>query len=171
MCAKSLQSCLILCDPMDCSPPGSSVHGILQAIKLECVAMPYPPGDLPNSGIKPSLLCLRHWQVGSLPLVLPRLSKFRSHFLWVFRAQDTNVPLVTCTSADTQGLHTAPFPLCGPCFSSTSSAETDMKPSHQLFRWLSQWGPVVPWASQSSSNGEGGEPWQSLGIRVREIKS
>ena len=33
--AKSLQSCLTLCDPMDCSPPGSSVHGILQAKILE----------------------------------------------------------------------------------------------------------------------------------------
>ena len=32
---KSLQSCLTLCDPMDCSPPGSSVHGILQAKILE----------------------------------------------------------------------------------------------------------------------------------------
>ena len=32
------QSCLILCDPMDCSLPGSSVHGILQARILECVA-------------------------------------------------------------------------------------------------------------------------------------
>ena len=31
MCTKSLQSCLALCDPMDCNPPGSSVHGILQA--------------------------------------------------------------------------------------------------------------------------------------------
>ena len=30
MRAKLLQSCLILCDPMDCGPPGSSVHGILQ---------------------------------------------------------------------------------------------------------------------------------------------
>ena len=29
--AKSLQSCPTLCDPMDCSPPGSSVHGIFQA--------------------------------------------------------------------------------------------------------------------------------------------
>ena len=28
---KSLQSCLTLCDPMDCNPQGSSVHGILQA--------------------------------------------------------------------------------------------------------------------------------------------
>ena len=31
MCAKSLQSYPILCEPMDCRPPGSSVHGILQA--------------------------------------------------------------------------------------------------------------------------------------------
>ena len=33
--AKSLQSCLTLCDPKDCSPPGSSVHGIFQARVLE----------------------------------------------------------------------------------------------------------------------------------------
>ena len=38
--AKSLQSCLSLCDPMDCSWPGSSVHGILQARILEWVAVP-----------------------------------------------------------------------------------------------------------------------------------
>ena len=37
--AKSLQSWSTLCDPMDCSPPGSSVHGILQARVLEGVAM------------------------------------------------------------------------------------------------------------------------------------
>ena len=40
MIAQSLQSCLILCDPMDCSPPCSSVHGILQARILEWVVMP-----------------------------------------------------------------------------------------------------------------------------------
>ena len=34
------QSCPTLCDPMDCSPPGSSVHGILQARILEWIAMP-----------------------------------------------------------------------------------------------------------------------------------
>ena len=34
--AKSLQSCLTLIDPMDCSPPGPSVHGIFQARVLEC---------------------------------------------------------------------------------------------------------------------------------------
>ena len=37
---------------MDCSPPGSSVHGILQAGTLEWVAI-FSPGDLPNPGIEP----------------------------------------------------------------------------------------------------------------------
>ena len=39
MYAKSLQSCPTPCNPMDCSPPGSSVHGILQARILEWVAI------------------------------------------------------------------------------------------------------------------------------------
>jgi len=38
MHAELLLSCPTLCDPMDCSPPGSSVHGILQARILEWVA-------------------------------------------------------------------------------------------------------------------------------------
>ena len=45
MHAQSLQSCLILCDPMDCSPPGSSVHGIFQARILEWVALPFSGGS------------------------------------------------------------------------------------------------------------------------------
>ena len=43
--AKSLQSRLTLCNLMDCSPPGSSVHGILQARILEQVAMPSSKGS------------------------------------------------------------------------------------------------------------------------------
>ena len=39
------QSCLTLRDPMDCSPPGSSVHGILQARMLEWVALPSSRGS------------------------------------------------------------------------------------------------------------------------------
>ena len=39
------QSCPTLCNPMDCSPPGSSVHGILQARILEWVAMPSSRGS------------------------------------------------------------------------------------------------------------------------------
>ena len=41
MHAKSLQSCLTLCNSMDCSQLGSSVHGIFQARILEWVAMPF----------------------------------------------------------------------------------------------------------------------------------
>ena len=39
--AKSLQSCPTLCDPIDSSPPGSSVHGIFQARTLEWVAISF----------------------------------------------------------------------------------------------------------------------------------
>ena len=39
------QSYSTLCDPMDCSPPGSSVHAILQARILECFAMPFSMGS------------------------------------------------------------------------------------------------------------------------------
>ena len=49
---QSLQSCLTLCGPMDCSLPGSSVHGILQARIWSGLPCP-PPGGLPNAGIKP----------------------------------------------------------------------------------------------------------------------
>ena len=41
LCVSVAQSCLFLCDIMDCNPPGSSVHGILQARVLEWVAMPF----------------------------------------------------------------------------------------------------------------------------------
>ena len=47
------QSCLTLCDPMDCAPPASSVHGILQA--RHWIRLPFPPpGHLPDSRIEPA---------------------------------------------------------------------------------------------------------------------
>ena len=64
-CTKWFQLCPTLCDPMDCSPPGSSVHRILQATIQEWVAMPSPPGDLPDPGIEPVYSAL---QADSLPL-------------------------------------------------------------------------------------------------------
>ena len=45
LCAKSLHLCITCYDPMDCSPPGSSVHGILQARILEWVAMTFSRGS------------------------------------------------------------------------------------------------------------------------------
>ena len=47
------QSCQTLCDSMDCSLPGSSVHGILQAKVLKWVAISFS-GDFPDPGIKPT---------------------------------------------------------------------------------------------------------------------
>ena len=71
MCAKLLQSCPSLCDPMDCSPPGSSVHRILQAGILEWIAMPSFQGHLPDLGMEPVFLVLLLWQAGYLPPAPP----------------------------------------------------------------------------------------------------
>ena len=50
--AESLQSCLILCDPKDCSPTGSSLHRFSRQEYWSGLPCP-PPGELPNPGIKP----------------------------------------------------------------------------------------------------------------------
>ena len=47
VCVLVTQACLTLCDSMDCSPPGSSIHGILQARILEWVAIPFSRGSSP----------------------------------------------------------------------------------------------------------------------------
>ena len=73
MCSVA-QLCPPVCDPMDCSPPDSSVHGILQARILEWVAISSFKGIFPAQG---SILCLLrflHWQVDSLPLGKPSRS-------------------------------------------------------------------------------------------------
>ena len=67
------QSCLILCSPMDCSLPGSSVHAIFQARILEQVAIFLLRGIFLTQGSNVHPPCLLHWQVDSLPLV-PLLS-------------------------------------------------------------------------------------------------
>ena len=57
------QSCLTLCDPIDCSLPSFSVHGIPQARMLECIAIPFSR-EHPNPGIEPWSPAL---QADSLP--------------------------------------------------------------------------------------------------------
>ena len=49
---STAQSCPTLCNSMDCSPPGSSVHGVLQARILSGLPFP-PPGDLPDPWSEP----------------------------------------------------------------------------------------------------------------------
>ena len=52
VCVLVPQSCPTLCDPMDCSPLGSSAHGILQARMWSGLSFPPSPGDLPDPGIE-----------------------------------------------------------------------------------------------------------------------
>ena len=75
VCAKSLQSCPALCDLMDCSLPGSSAHGILQARILEWVAVPSSRGSPPP---RDQTLRLLHLQAGSLPLGFPGGSEVKA---------------------------------------------------------------------------------------------
>ena len=72
------QLCPTLCNPMDCSPPGSSVHGVLQARILEWIAMPSSKGSSrprDQTGIS-YISCI--WQVDSLPLRHQRSQIFPS---------------------------------------------------------------------------------------------
>ena len=58
------QSCPTLCNPMDCSPPGSSVHGILQARVLEWVAISFSRGSSrPRDRIQVSRIAGRHFNL------------------------------------------------------------------------------------------------------------
>ena len=84
MHAQSLQSSSTLCSPMDCSPPGSSVHGILQARILEWVAMPSsrgssPPRDWTHISY---IACIGRWGFFFLVLFhfLPLVPPGKSHY-------------------------------------------------------------------------------------------
>ena len=58
-----------LCNPMDCSPPGSSVHGISRERLLDCRFL--LQGIFLTQGLNPCLLYTLHWQADSLPTGLP----------------------------------------------------------------------------------------------------
>ena len=68
MRAKSFQLCPSLCNPRDCSPPGSSVHGDSPGKNTGVVCHALLQGIFPNQRSNPSLL---HWQAGALPLAPP----------------------------------------------------------------------------------------------------
>ena len=62
------QLCPTLCNPMDCSLPGSSLHGILQTRILERVSIPSSRGSSQPRDQTPVSWHLLHWQASSLPL-------------------------------------------------------------------------------------------------------
>ena len=80
---------------MDYSPPGSSVHEILQARAVEWVAVPSSKGIFLTQGSKLHLLrlCLLHWQVDSL-LLVQRTS--RSHLKTYYFWEGAAIPTIHC---------------------------------------------------------------------------
>ena len=71
------QLCPTLCDPLDCSPPGFSVHGISQTRTLEGVPCP-PQGDLPTPGMEPMSPVSPALKADSLALAPPGKPKLNS---------------------------------------------------------------------------------------------
>ena len=88
------QSRLTLCDPMDCSPPCSSIHRILQAGILEWVAISFSREYLPNREIEPGCPAL---QADSLPLLQGTTQNIQSHHMtqqfhsWVYIQKNPNI--------------------------------------------------------------------------------
>ena len=110
--AELLQSCPTLCNSVDHSPPGSSVHGILQARILEWVPFP-PPGVFPAQGSSRGLLCLLHWQAGSLsqllyatPLLMPTSAVWRVSS-WFYQAVKLPEPCIAPWSCGNLALGSA----------------------------------------------------------------
>ena len=105
------QSCPTLWNPMDCSPPGSSVHGDSQARILEWIAMPSsgglpnpeiqprsPPGALPNPGIQSSSPTMQVDYLPSEPPGKPKNTGVGSLSLLqgIFPIQESNQGLLHC---------------------------------------------------------------------------
>ena len=112
-CAKLLQSCPTLCHPL-CSPPGPSVHGILQARILEgmgCHAL--LQWIFLTQGSNPHLLSLLRWQLDSLPLAPPGKPPFAPTHLTKMSAFDERGP-TGCTHCVPSGwqVRSPSSPLC-----------------------------------------------------------
>ena len=87
-CVKSPQLCLTLCDPMDCSPPGSSAHGISRARILEWAAMPSSRGSSwPRDWIRGSYVSCTGRQVLYHQWPLWRRHVQEEHFILIFDFQ------------------------------------------------------------------------------------
>ena len=89
-----------MCDPVDCSLPGSSVYGILQARILERVPCP-PPGDTPNPGINPRSPTLQVDSLQSVPSGKPKTTEVSVLSLLRGSSQPRNRTGISCTAGGT----------------------------------------------------------------------
>ena len=96
---KVTQSCLPLCDPMGCSLPGSSVHGILEAGILKWIAVLYSrESSQPRDQIEPRSPTLQGASLPSEPPGKPEITKVGSLSLLqgIFLTQESNCGLLHC---------------------------------------------------------------------------
>ena len=98
VCACYTASVVSLCDPMDCSPPGSSVHGDSPSKNTGVGCHAQLQGIFLTQGSNLHLLCFLHWQAGSLPLAPPGKLIIRK---WIYtlsecmRNEDLQLILIT----------------------------------------------------------------------------
>ena len=105
------QSCLTLCDPMDCSPPGSSVHGTSTGKNTGVGCHALLQGIFLTQGYRTCLLSLLRWQVSSLPLAPPgkpnlwrALCKFKNlSKMWGFPGSSAGKES-TCDAGDSHSI-------------------------------------------------------------------
>ena len=83
VCAKSFLSCPTLCDPMDRSLTGSSVHGDSPGKNTAVDSHFLLPGTFPTEELNPYLLRLQYWQAGSLPLAASGKTVVKYNFYYI----------------------------------------------------------------------------------------
>ena len=119
--AKSLQSCPTLCNPMDCSPPGPSIHGIFQAKALEWVPSPSPMHESEK----------RRWScsVMSDPQRLHGLQPTRPLCPWDFPGKSTGVGAIAFSDSTVWTLYF-------------------IIPLRWFFMWIPLWANCKRWCSE-----------------------
>ena len=159
--AKSLQSCLTLCDPIDGSPPGSAIRGILQARTLEWVAISFSNAWKWKVKVK-SLSCV-------LLLAIPWTAAYQAPPSMGFSRQEywsgvPHPPPGHFPNPEIEPVSLASPALAGRFFttSATWGAQTPNEPNLILYIWRRQWHPtpvLLPGESHGRRSLVGCSPW------------
>ena len=138
--ANLLQSCPTLCDPMDCSPPGSPLYGVFQARMLEWIAMPsFRGSSRPRNGThicyvsctdRQVLYHYAMWEYHRECCIYIKMGKIVNIFAHIFSH-----------STDTYGAHSAPFWMLGLCKS--------LGRIHKRLVWLPPRGELCGWGTEN----------------------
>ena len=178
MKVKVTQLCPTLCDPMDCSPPGSSVRGILQAKTLEWVVIPFSRGSSwPRDWTQVSCIAGRFfisWATREVPKLLSVSSVQSLSRVWLFAtpwitARQASLSITSSRSSlrlmsiesvmpSSHSSSVVPFSSCPQSLPASESF-----PMSQLFTWDGQSTGVSALASFIPKNTQGWSPLEWTG--------